>query len=277
MGTSRRLPIVLLSGPDSLTDLEGRLRSVGASVQRVVMVRQVGRPDAAAPPAPRPGKRRNLLLVTSSAAVDHFLARWPTVLATWGHRGEIWAVGPRTAGHLRALGIRSVNIPPSPTSAAMLRSMGSLSGSYVLHPRSDVAGPGLARELRRRGARVTDRIVYTTRARTPSGSELVHIQGAAWLLASSPSVLSALRRGAGARRFREIRATARLLVLGPTTASAARRLGFRQVRLVPLSSSKALPRFLAAPPPDGASRKKGRVPPRRTRGRPHRAPSTMAT
>jgi uroporphyrinogen-III synthase len=65
------------------------------------------------------------------------------------------------------------------------------------------------------------------------------------MLATSPSALSALRRGLAPAAFRRLRRRPTLVVLGARSARAARGHGFRGVRIVPSLSPAGIARYLA--------------------------------
>lgn len=247
--------VTLLAGSSTLTGVERRLRSRGVVVRRISLIDQVPVHGAPSLPPPDPTARRNLVVVTSTAAIELYLRRHRSSLRRWTVESTAWGVGPSTVAHLRELGFSRARAAGTAGEAALLRSLGDVEGTFVFHPRSNLAGPGLARELRRRGARVVDRVVYRIQTRGPLSVRSVQgLLRCSALVVGSPSSLQALHRAVPSRSFRAIARTLPCVVLGPRTARAARALGFRRVLVAPDLGEKAFTAFLVARLSDGAGR-----------------------
>ncbi len=182
---------------------------------------------------------------TGVAASGRTLVR---ALAESGVR--IGAVGPATAGALRAAGGRAHLVPRGRTGAALASAWGrrtgaSARGIRVLLLQPDIAPADLERALRRRGA-VIDRVTaYRTRGVGALPGLLVRLARAGridWIALASPSAARRLaellaRSGFPARRFAAA-------AIGPTTARAARRLGFRVLAESPDRTERGLVRAM---------------------------------
>ena len=239
---TRTPEVVVLGSPGALATLGPKLSRLGVPLLRVQAIDQV--PVARLPPLPLPRLgRRNLLLVTSSAAVDLYLRMDPRALARWKSLGEVWASGPATAKRLRDAGLPGARVPPVPGAGALVRAVEPVRGSYVVRPRSDLAGPQLARALRLRGASVADLVVYRTVRAPRAGRHGAPKWGQVWIV-TSPSALSAWKRAVGERTFRDLGRNARLVALGATTARAARGHGLRGVVVPDEISGQSLPALL---------------------------------
>ena len=130
-------------------------------------------------------------------------------------------------------------------SAALLAGLGPVAGLRVVHLRSDLAGPDLARWLRARGARVVDRVVYRTRAgkRLPAAHRETIGSIPVWVVVS-PSALDGFRTMVGPAVFRRYRGTVRGFAIGARTARAMRQSGLRRVAAPSESSEEGFTRLL---------------------------------
>jgi len=105
------------------------------------------------------------LIFTSVNGVRFFLARMQeTGVALEAIRGQIAAVGPKTAAALREAGLAVAVIPSDYVAEGLLASLHDrlLPGQRVLLPRADIARKALPQELARLGLEVTEVDVYHT-------------------------------------------------------------------------------------------------------------------
>lgn len=227
--------VVIAAAPGTLAGVDRRLRRAGVRVVRLrtLEVRVV-------PPAKWvPGLLRrappDTVVVTSRAAVFAGVRPWRAASGPSSTRAEFWAVGPRTAAALRAAGVRPVRRPPPPASAAgIVRGLRRATPRAILYLRSDRAGPALARELRRHGHRVYDRVVYRALApRSISGQGRGIVHGADLIVVTSPSGFDSLRRRVGPRTYARLTRSVPVLVLGARSRAAARTEGYRTIAVVP--------------------------------------------
>jgi uroporphyrinogen-III synthase len=137
-----------------------------------------------------------------------------------GTRARAAAVGPATAGALREVGVEPAFVPRRFAAAEIADGLEPLEGGRVLLPQSEIAEPLLADELRARGALVDVVDAYRTVGLNPSGDELALLRDADAILLASGSAALAL-----AAALPE--PDALVVVIGPSTADAARAVGLR--------------------------------------------------
>ncbi len=178
--------------------------------------------------------RYRVLIFTSVNGVSRFFGRLLEKRIDLRElRGiEVIAIGPSTAAALQARGLRVAAVPEEFRAEGIVAVLGrrSLQGARVLIPRAAAARDLLVRELRRRGAQVDVTPVYRavpTREGIAAVAQALRT-GAIDLVtfASSSTVTHFVRKfrlPADRRRLKAVPAA----VIGPITAEAARRSGFR--------------------------------------------------
>jgi|SRR5579875_1158118 len=242
---SHRPRILLAASDHALADLEEALGGV-ADVRRLITVRSR--------PVPARRLRRRLahlrpvdgVILTSPAAVESFLAPvlphlWPS---EWRHL-RYWASGPATAEALRRRGGPRATIGAPEGAEGIVRALARSPPLRLLYPRSDRAGPGLARRLRRSGHRVIEVVAYRHRpvGRANEGSrrwaETVDL-----VVVTSPSAWEGLGRALGPSGIDALRRSARWVTLGATTARRLRADGLRSRTLAPGSPAQRFTPFL---------------------------------
>jgi uroporphyrinogen-III synthase len=237
--------VVLLSGP-------GTLAGLGATLNRakVRLVRVAALEPRPVDPATWMGRfartpTPDTVVVTSRTAVEAGVRPWRRALGPFPRSLEFWAVGPETAGALRRAGARRVHRPRTVGATAIARALARTRSRRVVYFRSDVAGPDLARALRRQGHRVRDVIVYRLEAPGPLPGPARRALGrAALLIVTSPSGLSYLRARLDQPAFARLSRTAHLVVLGDRSRKAARDHGFRHVSVAPATGGQRFSRYL---------------------------------
>ena len=137
---------------------------------------------------------------------------------------KIAAVGPATAGAVRALGVEPAFVPANYAAAEIVEGMGELEGRRVLLPQADIADPWLADQIRAAGASVDAVVAYRTVALDPSAVEAAELeQGVDAVVLASGSAARSL--AALAAKFpgvaKELQQTL-VVAIGPKTADAAR-------------------------------------------------------
>ena len=140
---------------------------------------------------------------------------------------RIAAIGRGTADRLAQRGIRASILPESSAAAALAAALGDVGGARVLFPRSQRGLDILPAELVRRGATVTELVVYDTVTAELDQTGLAELRrGVDVVTVASPSALEGFLELLG-DEARDILSRARLACIGPTTAAAAERLGLR--------------------------------------------------
>ncbi len=245
---TQRRRVAIIGSPETLLGAERGLRRSGIRVDRIPVFRYV--------PTPRAPLRRSLakfgpydvLLLTSKESV-----RVMAGLGVLRARGrvrydpEIFVAGPATARALAAFGRIVTWRAAGGLGRAAAEPLAHRPPLRVVYPRSDRAGPSLARRLRRHGHTVLDLVAYRVAPVVrPTRPMAERLRRARCVLVTSPSALSYLRRSLGPSAFGELRRRAGLVVLGTTSARAARGHGFRGVRIVPEVSGTAVRDFLLA-------------------------------
>jgi uroporphyrinogen-III synthase len=244
--------IVLVSAPGTLGPIDPLLRRAGIRLVRYASLRP--RPIAGQPWLERLRNISNLdtVVVTSRAAVRFGVIPWRRAIGAFPGSLEFWAVGPETSAALRKAGVARIRRPRTPAAAAIAPALGRSAPRKVAYFRSNLAGTDLARALRSDGHRVVDLIVYrvdvpgrvTDRVRKALAS--AHL-----LVATSPSALSSLRRGLGARAFERLAQRLSLVVLGERSHRAAVEHGFRHIAVAPTATAQRFTRFLLQELRDG--------------------------
>jgi uroporphyrinogen-III synthase len=204
------------------------VEAAGVVVRRVASTVFVPRPRREWLATLSPSRADDVLLVTSRRGVDYGLL--PYLRSRSPTAAVCWAVGPRTATAARSKTGLAVRFPHRPGSPGLVAALGSTPPRRILYFRSDLAGPGLARTLRRRGHRVREVVVYRGRpaeALRPADRRFLR-RANCWVV-SSPSALRHLRARLGPRSWILHLASTPVAVLGERTARRARALGFRRV------------------------------------------------
>ena len=219
--------------------LQAELAALGAEPVEIAAIE-------IAPPV-EPGPLQNALaqienydwiVLTSENGVHHFVA---ALLASGRdlrdlHRARLAAIGPATARALAACGLRADLVPEEFVAESLVeafRESGTLAGQRVLLARAAGAREILPRELRVLGAQVDEVHTYVSRipAEAPEQARLAIADGpldAVTFTSSSTvkhtlEVLDATGVG-GARAWLE---QARVICIGPVTATTARERGLR--------------------------------------------------
>lgn len=254
--------IALLAAPGSLPGLEQKLSERGWTVVRFdairtepARIRSDPRWLCRDPPAA-------IWVVTSRAVVRTISEAHPDWWEPLHRIPNVVSIGDGTTRALRDAGVQVTITVAGTGSKGVLGAVGRPTGRRVLYLRSDRAGPGLARALRQRGARVIDRVLYRTReaGRLPAaaGRRLGSIP--VWVV-SSPSAFSGFRRAIGPANYRTFAPRARSFALGPRTARALRRAGLGRVAVPKQSTeegfTKLLGQVLGDGPPSRSRRGRG--------------------
>ena len=221
--------------------LSGRLRELGARCERlptiVVRPRHVGAAARARWLNALPGY--DWVIFTSWHGVDT-LARLAGAAGKPLRRlvrAKICVIGPRTAEEAKRAGLRAALLPDDFSKEGISRAFRQVPvrGKRILIPRSNLgAGDWFAGELRRRGARVDEAVLYeTTAAEIPAARlrrALAHLDAVTFTSGSTAeSFLAALAR-ANLPLKRMLNGT-KVVAIGPSTAQALRRGGVSRVHL----------------------------------------------
>lgn len=237
--------VVLVAAPGTLAGAEPALRRAGLRLVRLAALEpRPIEPERWMGPALQ-GPRPDTVLVTSRAAVDHGVRPWRQAIRRSPRGAEYWAIGPRTASALRRLGVRRVRRPSSVGGEALARALRRAPPRRVLYFRSDRAGPGLARALRKQGHRVQDRVVYRLRpTRELTRSDREALTRARLLVVTSPSGLTELRRWLGPGPFARLARHVPVVLLGDRSYRAAVRSGFRRASRAPYPTGQRFTRHV---------------------------------
>ncbi len=208
-----RVAITASSG--RLADLEARLRSAGFEAVRAPLVAVRPRLDEETLAAARALVGLRWRLFPSQSAVE----AWTALGLGFGADVRLGAVGPATADALRAAG-GGVSVVAEPATALGL-AKGVLAhpsapgtGEAVALVQGDGARPALARALTAAGVEPRAAVVYERRGLG------WHVDGTVdAVVVASPSAVASLPDEVGARCV--------IVAIGPTTAAAARRRGWR--------------------------------------------------
>ncbi len=138
------------------------------------------------------------------------------------------AVGPRTASALREIGVEPEYVPSEYLTSALGKGLPGKGNSRVLLLRADIGDKNLVSSLEGRGFDVEDVAAYHTRF--VSGPIEPGVLGKAKVIAfASPSEVEGFCRRLETTEFRDLVGKATAACIGPVTARAARRAGFKSV------------------------------------------------
>jgi uroporphyrinogen III methyltransferase/synthase len=212
--------IVVTRPREQATELAERLERLGAVVSVVPLI-EIGPtedPRALDAALDDPGSY-DWIVFTSANGVAAVAERlWVSLEGL-----RVAAVGPATAAAVRALGIEPAFVPGRFGADDIADGLGPLDGAQVLLPQADIADPGLAEELRARGATVNAVAAYRTVEIEPAMSGILPLRVADAIVLASPSAARSL--AALSASLEGVRDRPLVACIGPTTARAARGAG----------------------------------------------------
>jgi uroporphyrinogen-III synthase len=149
------------------------------------------------------------------------------------------AVGTKTAAALRGTGVEVHYIPPEFLTSALGEGLPGEAGSRVLLLRADIGDKGLVASLVRRGFEVDDVVAYRTRL-VPGRVEPDIVRSTRIVAFASPSEVEGFCRRIDGAEFGDLAARATAVCIGPVTARAAERAGFRKISHAKVHTLEAL-------------------------------------
>lgn len=180
--------------------------------------------EAVAHSLPNPVDR----LVITSATVLQFL----DVGALQGV--PVAAVGPRTQQACLAAGLQVDVVPEQALASALMEGLGALDGQRVLYPRAEDVSPELELGLRAAGAKLTSVAVYRTVCPAAARAAFLGLGPVDAVLLASGSAATHLHQIGGGELP--------VFCIGPSTAKAARELGFEVLGVAQIHTSLGLAR-----------------------------------
>jgi uroporphyrinogen-III synthase len=174
-------------------------------------------------------------LITSRRAVEFAAARRRAIgdpLAEIVKGVRVGVVGTATAKAARAAGIAVAYVARQQSAVGLAEELAEkVAGKRVLLLRSNLADSALPASLAKSGAEVTDVIAYRTLP--PDEEEKRRLASIAWenvnaTVFFSPSAIRHLANAIGTEKMRKAARRALCVAVGPTTADAARQLGFER-------------------------------------------------
>jgi uroporphyrinogen III methyltransferase/synthase len=223
--------VVVTRSRTQASALGDRLRALGAEVIELPTIRIAPLPEDAAAAALLDGVReRTHLVLTSVNGVDELFAR----LAARGRDARslscetmIVAIGPATAERLAGHGVRADLVPERFVAEGILDALpGDLSGASVLVARARGSRPKLVDELRGRGARVDELLLYEAVPEDATPEALEAALGADHLTFTASSTVTAFMDLLDDdARARLADAGPRVVSIGPITSATARERG----------------------------------------------------
>ena len=171
-----------------------------------------------------PAHNRDLVAAADPAAYDWVVFTSANAVAAFDagrvvrEGPRVAAVGPATADAVRALGAEPSFVPERFAAEEIAAGLEPLAEARVLLPQADIADPGLAEELRRRGAQVDLVTAYRTLdvERSPADLAELRTSDAVLLMSGSAARSLAAQGGAG---------DALVACIGPKTAAVAAEVG----------------------------------------------------
>lgn len=166
---------------------------------------------------------------------------------------RLCAVGPGTAGRLTQIGLKVDLLPEEHSGegvAAALASTGSLRGSRILFPKADIARDIVPERLRAAGAIVDEVVAYRTVRVEPDEQLDIYRQlldrRIDVVTFSSASAVHAFAETFGPDQSIDLLAHTDVATIGPVTAEAANRYGFRPSIVPAMPSMRGLVDAIAA-------------------------------
>lgn len=156
-------------------------------------------------------ERYDWIVFTSKHGVEAVFRLTPSIAGP-----RVAAIGPATAGALRAHGVAPDVMPGEFVAEAVIEALGEVTGRRLLLPRADIARKALAEGLVARGATVDEIAAYRTVAAGGERPNLDHVDAVTFT--SSSTVRGFLDGG-------PVPAGARVICIGPITAATAREYG----------------------------------------------------
>jgi uroporphyrinogen-III synthase len=148
-------------------------------------------------------------------------------------------VGSATATAARAAGLEPAFVPERFAAEEIAAGLEPVKGLRILLPQADLADPGLAEELRRRGAEVNAVVAYRTVEVEQTPEALAELRGADVVVLASGSAVRSLAAQGGP-------GGAAVVCIGPRTAAVAREVGFSVGVVADEASADGLVRALLA-------------------------------
>ncbi len=229
-----RLPLdgrtVLVAASEERTEkIVNALRAEGATPIPFPTVRIVPPKDLAAlDRALRAWHRYDWIVFTSTHGVESVVERARTLgLALRPVSGRIAAVGPATKAAVEAAGLPVHVVPEEFLTEAIPEALGDVSGQRILLPRSRIARKSLAKDLRARGAIVTEVDAYDAVLGSPDLEAVRRASRIDFVLFTSASAAQNVVALLPGGLLERLRSRAEAACIGPVAADAARNLGFR--------------------------------------------------
>lgn len=229
--------IVITRSRDQARELADELERLGAQTIEAPLFRLAPPEDPEAIDRAAASADANQWIVFASAnAVTKFFAALlagPRDLRALG-AVSICAIGPTTVDRLAARGIKvDVAVPEVRLDVIVdaLSAAGSLDGQRVLVVRPDYLREGLATELARHGAAVSDLVAYRTAAASPESAEAQDVyrqllEGRVDAVTfTSPTAVRRFADLIGSEQAADLLNTTVVAALGPVTKEAAEQLG----------------------------------------------------
>ena len=229
--------IIITRSRDQARELADELERLGAETIEAPLFRLAPAEDPEAIDRAAASADANQWIVFASAnSVTKFfsaLVSGPRDMRALGNV-SICAIGPTTIERLEARGIKAdVSVPEVRLDVIVdaLSSAGSLDGQRVLIVRPDYLREGLATELARHGATVTDLVAYRTAAASPESAEAQDIyrqllEGRVDAVTfTSPTAVRRFADLIGGEQAADLLNTTVVAALGPVTKEAAEQLG----------------------------------------------------
>ncbi|TAK11341.1 MAG: uroporphyrinogen-III C-methyltransferase [Acidobacteria bacterium] len=229
--------IIITRSRDQARELSDELERLGAQTIEAPLFKQVPAEDPEAIDRAAASVDANQWIVFASAnAVTKFftaLLAGPRDMRALGNI-SICAIGPTTIERLEARGVKAdVAVPEVRLDVIVeaLSAAGTLDGQHVLIVRPDYLREGLATELARHGATVTDLVAYRTAAASPESSEAQDIyrqllEGRVDAVTfTSPTAVRRFADLIGNEQAADLLNTTVVAALGPVTKEAAEQMG----------------------------------------------------
>lgn len=208
-GLMGRRIVVTRPEPDARR-LADRLRALGATPILAPSIRIEFTDPPELRDALRQVQRYDWIVFTSKNGVEAVFRLSESIAGP-----RVAAIGPATAGALRAHGVEPTVMPEQFVAEAVLEALGDVAGRRLLLPRADIARRALADGLAARGATVHEIAAY----RTVAAGTHPDLDGVdAVTFTSSSTVRGFLDRG-------PVPEGAKIICIGPITAATARECG----------------------------------------------------
>jgi hydroxymethylbilane synthase len=185
------------------------------------------------------------IIFTSGNGVKFFMQSLGEQHSTLPKNIQIAVVGDKTAAVVQKYGLKISFVPKTFTAEQLVKELPDCKGKKILLPRSNIGKEDVTALLEKRGAIVTDMLIYktTTNKTTPANVlELIHRDQIRCLMFASPSAIEGFTTMFNKNLTKIL--SFPVLSIGPVTTKAARKYGFKNITTATIHTTEGMIRKL---------------------------------